>query len=98
LALTFAISLFLVVSSSSDNVELDSWRVEMLIERSARADGFEIAVDCPETMRGRPGDTWLCGSPGSADDPFAIWYKVVLQDSERNIFWDIAPIDEWPGG
>lgn len=70
-------------------VTLDPPLIENQIKSWLIENGTETAsVDCPDSMVGKTGDTWLC----TATDPwdFTLGIRVTLTSSDGYVEWEIA--------
>jgi hypothetical protein len=65
---------------------LDSAIVEQLIVEDAASEGYEIAVECPAVMIGKPGDSWICEA--SDEWGFSGPVEVTLEDNEGWVTWE----------
>lgn len=89
-ALAIALPALVVLSGCSlGGIELDRPKIEREIRSSFITQGVEIDyVECPRSMVGQVGDTWLC----EAWDPwgFKVDVRVEITSSDGFVEWRVA--------
>lgn len=79
----------LLSGCASSGIELDTPKIEREMRSSFIAQGVEIDyVECPSSMVGQVGDTWLC----EAWDPwgFKVDVRVEITSSDGFVEWRVA--------
>ncbi len=87
--LLLILSLFVLTACDR---RLDIGEVESQLERGVaeRIDGLDVEVDCPDEIEAKQGENFECIA--TADDGSRARIRVVQQDDDGNVRWEITDL------